>query len=189
MSELENNVTRLSCRRARRGFHLMGGAARLNAPALKLARGARETERKAVERHIESCSRCEGDYRLFTLTRAALDLAGSAEPVSPDKEFFAALRARLARGPAWTDRAAAPDESWAAAMMLTARQLIPAMALLLLAIIGMTLLWDGTHPQYDIVARQPSERVLFNGMYDLPEPTPDDVLETLVAVEDKEDGK
>jgi hypothetical protein len=179
---------RIGCRRARRGFHLIADA-RLNASRLKLAGDTHSMERAAIERHLSSCGRCEGDYRLFALARAAVDLSGAQEPIAPGKEFFTALRARIARGPEEAERAPAADESWAAALMLTARQLIPAMALLLLVIIGVTLLWDVARPNNNMIARQPSERVLFNRMYDLPEPTQDDVLETLVAVEEKEDGE
>lgn len=156
------------------------------------------TERAATERHLQTCKRCALEYRLFTLGRTTLNAAACREEVRPDEDFFKALRARIARGeePAQGERA---DESWAAALLLTARQMIPAMAMLLLLIIGATLLWNSAPSQWrssqspgaqmaqDGVPRR--ERIVFNDMYDYPAPTPDDVLETLVAVEEKKNGK
>ena len=100
-------------------------------------------EREAFELHLNDCSRCAKEYRLFSLTRATLDLAASPEVIEPDQDFFVALRARIARGeevPVTTRNQA--DESWAAALLITARQMMPALAMLLLVIIGATLLWQ-----------------------------------------------
>lgn len=149
--------------------------------------GLSDTERAATSRHLQTCSRCALDYRVFALQRAALD-ASTAEPFEPDEDFFRGLRARIARGP----EALGPrrqDESWAAALLVTARQLVPAMALLLLFMIGATLLWNRPAHENQVGAVRPRERVIFPDMYDYPEPTRDDVLETLVAVEEKENGK
>jgi len=59
--------------------------------------------------------------------------------------------------------------------------------------VGATLMWNGALPESNQVTSQaavrPRERVVFPDMYDYPEPTRDDVLETLVAVEEKENGK
>ncbi len=149
------------------------------------------TERAATNLHVQACSRCALEYRLFVLQRAALD-AAAAEPITPDEDFFRALRARIARGPALS-LSRAPDESWAAALLVTARQLVPAMAVLLLLMVGATLLWNPPTPETSQVTNQaavrPRERVVFPDMYDYPEPTRDDVLETLVAAEEKENGK
>jgi len=68
---------------------------------------------------------------------------------------------------------------------LTARQLVPAMAVLLLLIIGATLLWNQPPSDASQAAVRPRERVMFSDYYDYPAPTRDDVLETLVAVEEK----
>jgi hypothetical protein len=149
-------------------------------------------DRAATELHLQTCRRCAREHRLFQMRQAALDLSGSPEPVRPDDNFFAALRAQMARGPVAQSKARASDESWAAAVSLTARQLIPAMAVLLILIIGATL-WSNSAPsRTDTAEIRPRDRVLrvlFNQLYDYPEPTPDDVLETLVAVEEKENGK
>jgi hypothetical protein len=146
------------------------------------------TERAAVSSHVQACSRCSLEYRLFALQRATLD-AAAGEPVIPDEDFFKGLRARIARGPEPSPRRL-PDESWAAALFVTARQLVPAMALLLLMMIGATLLWNklpwNNRRQLETSAAvRPRERVMFPDMYDYPEPTQDDVLETLVAIEEK----
>jgi hypothetical protein len=76
-------------------------------------------------------------------------------------------------------------DSWATAMLATAKQLLPAMAVLLVVIACATLFWEMAPGNNGLVALRPTERVVFNSMYDLPEPTRDDVLETLVAVEDR----
>jgi hypothetical protein len=70
-------------------------------------------------------------------------------------------------------------------LLLTARQLIPAMAVLLLLIVGATLLWNQAPADTNQAAVRPRERVVFSDMYDYPAPTRDDVLETLVAAEEK----
>jgi hypothetical protein len=155
------------------------------------------TERAATERHLQTCARCGREYRLFALGHAAMDAVASREQVEPDEAFFKALRARIARG----DEAMAcerPDESWAAALLLTARQMIPAMAMLLLLIIGATLVWNSAPTKWnttpstgaqavDKVSRR--ERIVLSDLYEYPAPTADDVLETLVAVEEKKNGK
>lgn len=155
------------------------------------------TERAATERHLQTCKRCALEYRLFALSHAALDAAASREVIAPGEDFFKALRARINRGEEETRERA--DESWAAALLLTARQMIPAMAMLLLLIIGATLLWNsapskwnsspsaGTQMAAESVPRK--DRIVFNDMYDYPAPTAEDVLETLVAVEEKKNGK
>jgi hypothetical protein len=147
------------------------------------------TDRAATERHLQGCERCGREYRLFQMGQAALELSASPEPVRPDNDFFRALKAQIARGPVAPSPARVNDESWAAAVFLTSRQLIPAMAVLLLLIICATLLSKSTPAETDTAELRPRDRVLFNQLYDYPEPTPDDVLETLVAVEEKENGK
>ena len=51
--------------------------------------------------------------------------------------------------------------------------------------VGATLLWNQPPQLESSAAVRPRERVVFPDMYDYPEPTRDDVLETLVAVEEK----
>lgn len=159
-----NMEQRISCRKARRSFG---------------------SEDESVKRHTETCERCAREYRLLALTRTALDLAASPEEIRPREDFFVALRARIARGPEESMQPAV-DESWSAALWLTARQLIPAMAILLILIIGATLFLNSKSPSIDQNGR---DIVIFNDIYDYPEPTPDDVLQTMVAVEEKENGR
>jgi len=146
------------------------------------------TERAAISHHVQTCLRCSIDYRLFSLQKATLD-AAAGEPFTPDEDFYKGIRARIARGPE-RSRLRLPDESWAAALLATARQLLPAMAVLLMMMIGATVLWN-TLPwnkprKIETSASvRPRERVMFPDMYDYPEPTQDDVLETLVAIEEK----
>jgi hypothetical protein len=169
------------CRQARKRFGALNEGA---AGTERLSVG----ERAAIEHHLGTCSKCDLEYRIFLLQRATLDAAAAPEPITPDEDFFRAVRARIARGPELSPLKPA-DESWAAALFMTARQLIPAMALLLLMMIGATLLWNQPAPETSQAAVRPRERVVFPDMYDYPAPTRDDVLETLVAVEEKQDGK
>ena len=172
-NELKDEVS-LSCRKVRKQFDLLNASA-------GMAHGA---EMDAVNGHLQACSNCTLEYRLFALQRVTLDGAASPEPVAPDEQFFNALRARIARGPALIPSRRG-DESWTAALLLTARQLVPAMAVLLLMIIGATLLWNQSTSDTSQAAVRPRERVMFSDYYDYPAPTRDDVLETLVAVEEK----
>ncbi len=177
------NEQEIVCRQARKRF-----------PAFYESPAAREQlaagERAAIERHLHDCAKCAREYRIFALTRAALDAAAATEPMTADDAFFRALRARIDRGPEAPPMWQQAAESWATALLATARQLIPAMAVLLLLIIGATYMWSAEVAQgTDRVALRPRERVMFSDMYDYPAPTRDDVLETLVAAEEKENGK
>lgn len=167
-----NDEVRLSCRRVRKHFALIHVSAKVT------------HSEKAVNAHLQTCSNCAVEYRLFALQRATLDAAASPDLVTPDEQFFSGLRARIARGPALIP-SRRPEESWTAALLLTARQLVPAMAVLLLLIIGATLLWNQPPGDTSQAAVRPRERVMFSDYYDYPAPTRDDVLETLVAVEEK----
>ena len=166
--------------------------------ARKLIRGVATStltvvEREALDLHLENCRKCSLEHKSLALYHAALDAAGAGRPVEPGPEFFKALRARIARGPESVP--ARQEESWAAALFVTARQLIPAMAMLLALIIGATVLWSsapartGSAQSSNQATVRPSDRVMFSNLYDFAEPTADDVLETLVAVEEKENGK
>ena len=182
MNERIYNLVKMNCRKARKLFPALTGST--------AAMG--RDERAAVERHIEFCARCEREYRFFEMTRAALDAAATPEPIKPGDDFFVALRARIERGPeqvAPQRVATLADDLWAS-VLVAARQLIPAMAMLLILIIGASLLWNSAPPPGgNNMAVPPGERVLFSDVYDLAQPTPDDVLETLVAVEDRTNGK
>lgn len=177
------NELKIVCRQARRRF-----------PSLEESATAREQlaagERAAIERHLLDCAKCAREYRVFELSQAALDAAAAMEPMTADDAFIRALRARINRGPGSAPMWQPAAESWAAALLATARQLIPAMAVLLLLIIGATYMSSAEVAQgTDRVALRPRERVMFSDMYDYPAPTRDDVLETLVAAEEKENGK
>jgi anti-sigma factor RsiW len=167
---------------------------RLQFVALADSAGTRlsAAERSALNRHLDGCSRCSHKYRLYTLGRTVLHAAGASEPIHPDKEFFVALRARIARGPLEpapaADRANG-DESWAAALLLTTRQLIPAMAMLLALIIGATFVWNDGAPKQADSGLRPSELLVLGDQFGYPGATTDDVLETLVAVEERENGR
>lgn len=159
--------TEMSCRQARKRFASKAGD---------------------VERHVTNCARCAFEYRLYALRQATLDAAASEETFTPDSDFFRGLRARIARGPELA-RPRPMEETWTAALLLTARQLVPAMAVLLLLIAGATLFVNQSRPEISQVALRPRDRVVFSDMYDYPAPTREDVLETLVAAEEKENGK
>jgi hypothetical protein len=177
MSDKTGRETNVVCRQAQKRFAALDGR---SAGAFRLS----VTDRAATEHHIQTCSRCTIKYRLFALQLATLDAAASPEPIIADEHFYKALRARIARGPAPVPFRSA-DESWSGAVLITARQLFPAMALLLLLMIGATFLWDHQPSDTSQAAVRPRERVMFSDMYDYPAPTRDDVLETLVALEEK----
>ena len=174
---------RVRCRFVRRQFSVLFDEA---------AREADTAGTAVLKSHLEACPGCGAEYRLYRLGRAALNAAGASETITPQNDFFVALRARIARGPG-KQPAVNPigfngDESWAAALLLTARQLIPAMAMLLALIIGATLIWGNQPQNPGSQAMLPSERIVLGDVYEY-RPTADDVLETLVAVEDRENGR
>src|SRR5262245_58902954 len=128
--------TNVSCRQARKRF-----AALDDNDARDQGVGA--SEPGAVWTHVQACSRCAREYRLFALQRAALNAAAAPEAIVPDEDFFRGLRARIARGP--QSSVTRPlSESWTSAVLLTARQLVPAMALLLRVMVGITIFWNQT---------------------------------------------
>jgi len=61
----------------------------------------------------------------------------------------------------------------------------PVMIVLVLLIVGATLFWRGV-PDPRVASNDP---VLMNQVVEYPQPTTDDVLGTLLAVEDKKNGK
>jgi len=184
MSQKTGREETITCRVVRRRL-----------PALLTARDARVvpirqalsvTERAATERHLQTCGHCAMEYRLLSLSRAAMDGAAAPEPIVPDEDFFKAVRARIHRGEASEASIERADESWATALFVTARQLIPAMALLLLLIISATFLWRSA-PQKDNRALE--SRNALPRLYDDPAPSADDALDSLMAVEEKKNGK
>src|SRR6266851_7033479 len=158
MSDKIDRETNVVCRQAQKRFAALDGRA-VGAVNLSV------TDRAATEHHLQTCSRCAVEYRLFALQRAALDAAASPEPITPDEHFYRALRARIARGPE-PMRSRSADESWAAALLVTARQLFPVMTILLLLMIGATFLWNQQPPDTSQAAVRPRERVMFSDMYD-----------------------
>ena len=183
MNQKMANQESLTCRAARQHLPALLDAreARLvpNRPALGAA------ERASTEQHLGSCGRCAMEYRFLSLNRAVLDAGAAAEVPAPDEDFFKAVRARIHRGePMMVERA---DESWAAALFVTARQLIPAMALLLLLIIGATVLWNSAAPQRNQPLESRNQQL--PRLYDDPAPSVDDALDSVMTVEEKKNGK
>ena len=171
----------LVCRKARKRFR-----AALERPRQRA--GIKDqlsvSERAALERHLLACKGCALEYRIYALGQATLDWAASVEEVTPDEDFYKALKARIARGPEFAP-SQQQDESWTAALFQTARHMIPAMALLLLMILGATFLWNTSSTNLN--SSQSSQA--FRPRDVNQEPTPDDVLESFVAVEERWDGK
>lgn len=139
-----------------------------------------EVEQQLVAQHIESCPRCADEQRLTALYHTTLKLSGSPEVITPDEEFFIALRARIARGAEqFAPTPVAVEESWAAALLLTARQLIPAMALLLLLIFGATVLWSNSSRSSGQSAQS-----------QISEPTPYDSIDlSVIVAEERGNGR
>ncbi|MEW6127640.1 MAG: hypothetical protein AB1757_11440 [Acidobacteriota bacterium] len=164
----------MGCRKVRKAFPALSG----NAKAQNLG----SDERRALQGHLETCSACAAEYRLFSLSQTVLDLTALPEVIEPDKDFMAALRARIARGPeSFGLPQIGADESMATMLWLTARQMFPAMALLLLLIIGATLLWS--HPAS--TEKGTAARI------EIAEPSADDVIDStfIVAEERLNHGK
>jgi hypothetical protein len=165
MSSENKNETKLSCREVKRRFALQ---------QKNQSEGASiGNEREALQFHLSNCNTCAKEHRLLSLTRTVLDLAASPEFIEPNKEFFVALKARIARGteiPVVVRNNA--EESWSA-LWLTARQLMPALAMILLVIIGATLLWQQPVSSETTVEAQYKVRGLTTG----------DMLDRIVAEE------
>ncbi len=167
--EIEKEIKR-GCKEAKRGFALMLDKRIKN----QNDNSVTTNEQQSLEFHLSNCSRCAQEYRLLSLTRTTLELAASPEVIEPDKDFFVALRARIARGPETVAISRNnTDESWAAALWITARQMMPALAMLLLVIIGATLLWNQSPSTDGSVEAQYKVRGLTTG----------DMLDSIVAEE------
>jgi hypothetical protein len=177
----ETNAGNMGCREARSRFAAL-------VDFNEATPHHREVE--AVQMHVARCGACAQEFRLFELRSAVLHFSGATEPVLPDDDFFVGLKARLARGPEEVSGFAPRfDDSWLAAVSLTARQLVPALALLLALIIGATLFTPDDRASTAAHAIRAQDRVVFGDIYDYPEPTPNDVLETIVAAEEKDNVK
>ena len=184
MTQQSGREEMIRCRVARGRFPALLAAE--DTPAVSSRYGLGATERAAAERHLQTCEGCAMEYRLLALSRAVMDAAAAVEPVAPDEDFFKAVRARIRRGEASTALTERPNESWAAALLMTARQLIPVMALLLLLIIGATFLWSSAS-QKDATALQGKNTL--PRLFDDPAPSADDALDSFMAVEEKKNGK
>lgn len=176
----------IRCRVARGRFPALLSADR-DARVVPIRQALSAAERAATERHLQTCERCAMEYRLLTLGRTALDVAAAPEPVVPNEDFFKAVRARINRGEAASVNVERVDESWAAALLVTARQLIPAMALLLLLIIGATFMWNSASQKTPVPVQ--AANTTLPRLFDDPAPSPDDALDSFMAVEEKKNGK
>ncbi|HKV38920.1 MAG TPA: hypothetical protein VJX67_06880 [Blastocatellia bacterium] len=190
--------TKLKCRQVREQFRFLAshaesqpgsGSSVTESPVSELA--ANDINPKSHLLHLKNCAKCEYEYRLFVLTQNVLYTAGSSEIIEPDQSWFLALSARIAREGDRLGRARAGEEPWPTVVWETARQLIPVMAVLLLIIAGATILWGGVPKIQSQTSIRASDRVLFNNneAEEYPQPTADDVLQTLVAVEERKNGK
>ena len=163
---MKESLKKMACREARKSFTSL---------AERPTDSSDDSSRDAVRQHVGGCARCAAEYRLVSLQRTVLDLAAAPAPMAPDQDFFVALRARIARGPeSLAVPAASGDEFWTNALWATARQLIPAMAMLLLLILGATFMWSNSAPNQD-----PS----LEAQYGVRGMTADDMLDSLVAEE------
>jgi len=176
----------IRCRVARGRFPALLSADR-DARVVPIRQALSATERATTERHLQTCERCATEYRILSLSRAALDAAAAPEPVAPNEDFFKAVRARINRGDTAAVNVERADESWAAALLVTARQLIPAMALLLVLIIGATFMWSSAS-QKSVAPVQATNNTLPR-LFDDPAPYADDGLDSFMAVEEKQNGK
>ena len=145
--------------------------------------------REAVRRHVAVCGRCAVEHRLNQLEQTVLDLAGAAQQLTPDEEFFKGLRARIARGDSSVETRSGADQTWTGLMWVTARQVLPAMAILLLLIVGATLMWGSDGPVEEAQYRRPIDRLIVLPESENYQPSTDDVVESLVAIEEYANGR
>jgi len=130
------------------------------------------------------CARCQAEARIDRFYRFILAgdrEAGATE--APDETWFKGLRARIERE--ITAVSGSPEDSFARVVSLVARQMVPVMVALVLLIVGATLFWNARPGQ----GTGSTDPVLMNQVVEYPQPTTDDVLGTLLAVEDKKNGK
>src|SRR6185369_5628435 len=177
MNQRSDREETIRCRVARGRFPALLNATQ-NARSVPIRQTLSAAERAAAERHLQTCEGCATEYRLLALSRAALDAAATPEPVVPGEDFFKAVRARINRGEAGASSVERAEESWAAALLVTARQLIPVMALLLLLIIGATFLWSSASQKVGPPVQGK------NALFDDPAPSADDALDSFMAVEE-----
>lgn len=166
----------MKCRDVRREFALVDQNRRQQSPG---AHG------RAVEQHLSECTECAREYRLYCLSRSVVELS-AGEPVSPSNEWFAGLKAAIARQSDAVGSRGLIQDSWTALVWITAKQLIPIMAAVVMIILGASLLWRSNPVSTNRSGIKASDRFVLSGrVYEYPKPTADDVIETLVAVEDK----
>lgn len=137
-----------------------------------------------VERHLSECGDCATEYRIQRLGKAVLRLAGAEPAQGPDREWFAVLKAKIAQQSDAVAPRVASEDSLPGLVWITAKQLIPIMTAVMVIILGVSLFWRTTVAPQD--TGQASDRFLFSPqVYEYPQPTRDDVIDTLVAVEDR----
>jgi hypothetical protein len=110
------------------------------------------------------------------------DAGATGGVYAPDANWFRGLRARIERESSPKFKVA--EDSFAGMVSLVARQMVPVMLALVLLIVGATLFWNRTP-----TGQVNNDPVLMNQVVEYPQPTADDVLGTLLAVEDKKNGK
>lgn len=170
-------VDELSCRQAKKMIRA------LQSPGPQGASG--EAVESDLTAHLARCGKCESEARIarfYQLVLVGGATAGMATE-APDSAWFRGLRARIER-----EDLASPQvvqESFTRTMSLVGRQMAPVMIVLVLLIVGATLFWRGV-PDQRVANNDP---VLMNQVVEYPQPTTDDVLGTLLAVEDKKNGK
>jgi hypothetical protein len=170
-------VSTMKCRDVRREFALVDQNRRQQSP---------EALARAVEQHLSECTACAHEYRLYSLSRNVIELSASEKPVSPNTEWFAGLKAAIARQSDAAGTRSLIQDSWTALVWITAKQLIPIMAAVVVIILGASLLWRTNPVSPDRSGIRASDRFVLSGrVYEYPKPTADDVIETLVAVEEK----
>src|SRR5262249_5655544 len=181
----------LNCRQARKliraqgALHSRAAIGEIRTQRPKLAGNAiDEGGDTRLRAHLLRCARCQVEARNNQFYRFIL--AGNPEAAAaeaPDEIWFRGLRARIERE--GSPMSTGGEDSFARTVSLVARQMVPAMVVLVLLIVGATLFWNGRPGQ----GAGSTDPVLMNQVVEYPQPTTDDVLCTLLAVEDKKNGK
>src|SRR5580693_814070 len=138
---------KMKCRDVCKAFTLIEGARSAahhgNAADNRIAQGSN----LAVEQHLASCQDCARQYRIFSLGRAVVDLSGASEAIQPDSEWFASLKARVARQADLARQRSGVEVSFPLLVWITAKQLIPIMTAMVAIILGASLLWRNSSRQ------------------------------------------
>ena len=180
MTVERNQDSKVNCREARKQFSVLArGGFRLT---------DEDGQGTPVENHIRSCSKCLDEYQLLALELTVVDLFGAAVTFQPEESFYYAVQNRIRRE---EYKASLPSmDPWPTLLWGSAKQLIPAVSMLLLLIIGATLFWRTSSSNGNDQATNIEWSNLIAGeQYELSQPSLYDVAGTTAEKEENGNGR